>query len=1040
MAKDFDIFVQIKIANCLMKKNLLFLMLFASWISFSQNNCVDAIVVCGNSNYEDLSATGVGIQELAGSNTCSSQENNSLWLSLKINSGGTLGFEITPTNTNGTTNTDINIDFDFFIFGPNASCSNIGQAIRCSTTNPSAANQGNNLTGMRSSDFDTSEGPGADGNSFVNWLNVNAGESYFLVIDRPIGSSNFKIDWTGSATFNAPPVATPPTIGTTYDLEECDSDGVLDNSTLFDLTSNSIKLISNQSNVDVKYFANNNDAQTGNNAISSPSAYANISDPQIIYARIESTVTQCFAVSDFEISIKGEIDFVTQKVNVCDIDNDGVWDFDLTLNDTSIKNGRAGVSVSYYLTENDAINSINSIIGNYQNISNPQTIWVRMESFVGGCFGVKPLELEIFDTPIATQPANMILCDDDNNGTMSFDLTSQNALINTEPGMVITYHASQNDADLNLNPIISPHENGFTTIFVRVENTLHPSCYDTTSFGLEVYNAAFPLDNTSITPVAYCDNTSVGTDTDGIIVFDLTERSIDILNGQAASEFTLTYFTASNYDPTSEILDPINFQNTVVGGQTIYVRMANNLESSCYSDTSFTIEVFELPVIQPTMIFKNCDEDGNPDGFTDYNLEEANAYITGGATDVTVTYHLSMVDADAGSNAVNPSPFNNATAATVYARVETIDGCHRVSTVSLEVSTTSFPAGYSYTLETCDNDDTIDGLHLFDLTQASSDMIAQFPSGQNLSVHYYTNQNDAQLEQNEIVSQSDYMSEAPLNQTLYVRVESNDNGACFGVGPFLELIVYERPEFEVISEAVVCLNLPPIILEAFNPKDVYTYEWTDENNQVISTEATVEVSVGGVYTVIATSGLNCESFPKTVTVIESDIAILDHDDVTITDDSSNNTITINNENNNLGLGDYEFALDDELGPFQDQSLFEQVMPGLHTIYVRDKNGCGLAMLEVSVIGFSKFFTPNNDGHNDTWTILGVSQDFYPTSLIYIYDRFGKILANVDPLGEGWDGYYNGVKLPSDDYWFSVQLIDTNGEIKNRKGHFSLLRK
>ncbi|MDT0552501.1 T9SS type B sorting domain-containing protein [Urechidicola vernalis] len=817
----------------------------------------------------------------------------------------------------------------------------------------------------------------------------------------------------------------------------------------FDTMYSSVVLNGQDPNTfEVKYFSSQADADANTNELPVPFDSPNIS----IFARIQNiNNNNCFDTTSFDITIYQSAlplnaSSIPPMQNCDNISygtlNDGINITDLTVYQPLISNGQnpTDFPLTYYT---DAAYSIsipdptafqNSVVGG-------QTIYVRSTNQIEPtCFTDTQFELEIFTTPTPIQPSNMILCDDDNNGTMSFDLTSQNALINTESGMVITYHASQNDADLNLNPIISPHESGVTTIYVRVENTLHPSCYDTTSFGLEVYDSAFPLDSASITSIAYCDNTSVGTDTDGIIVFDLTERSIDILNGQAASEFTLTYFTASNYDPTSEILDPINFQNTVVGGQTIYVRMTNNLESSCYSDTSFTIEVFELPVIQPTMIFKNCDEDGNPDGFTDYNLEEANAYITNGATDLTVTYHLSMIDADTGSNAVNPSPFNNVTAATVYARVETVDGCHRVSTVSLEVSTTSFPAGYSYTLETCDDDDTIDGLHLFDLTQASSDMIAQFPSGQNLSVHYYTNQNDAQLEQNEIVSQSDYMSETPFNQTLYVRVESNDNGACFGVGPFLELIVYERPEFEVIPEAVVCLNLPPIILEVFNPKDVYTYEWTDENNQVISTETTVEVSVGGVYTVIATSGLNCESFPQTVTVIESDIAVLDHDDVTITDDSSNNTITINNENNNLGLGDYEFALDDELGPYQDESLFEQVMPGLHTIYVRDKNGCGLAMLEVSVIGFPKFFTPNDDGFNDTWTILGVSRDFYPTSLIYIYDRFGKILAKVDPLGEGWNGFYNGTELPSDDYWFSVELIDKNGETRNRKGNFSLIRR
>ena len=86
-------------------------------------------------------------------------------------------------------------------------------------------------------------------------------------------------------------------------------------------------------------------------------------------------------------------------------------------------------------------------------------------------------------------------------------------------------------------------------------------------------------------------------------------------------------------------------------------------------------------------------------------------------------------------------------------------------------------------MESCDDDDTNDGLHVFDLTQASTQFISQFPTGQNLSVHYYINLTDAQLEQNEITTQTDYINETPFSQILYVRVESEDNGNCFGIGP-----------------------------------------------------------------------------------------------------------------------------------------------------------------------------------------------------------------------------------------------------------------
>ena len=138
-----------------MKKILTLFLLLNSILIFSQNDCSDAIVVCGNDGYQNLTAIGVGIQELNGSNTCGSEENNSLWFKVTINTAGNLGFTLTPTDELGNTNTDLVVDFDFFLFGPNVDCGNIGQAIRCSTTNPLAAGSSSNLTGMNTTETDT---------------------------------------------------------------------------------------------------------------------------------------------------------------------------------------------------------------------------------------------------------------------------------------------------------------------------------------------------------------------------------------------------------------------------------------------------------------------------------------------------------------------------------------------------------------------------------------------------------------------------------------------------------------------------------------------------------------------------------------------------------------------------------------------------------------------------------------------------------------------------------------------------------------------
>ncbi|WP_408024530.1 T9SS type B sorting domain-containing protein [Tenacibaculum sediminilitoris] len=47
---------------------------------------------------------------------------------------------------------------------------------------------------------------------------------------------------------------------------------------------------------------------------------------------------------------------------------------------------------------------------------------------------------------------------------------------------------------------------------------------------------------------------------------------------------------------------------------------------------------------------------------------------------------------------------------------------------------------------------------------------------------------------------------------------------------------------------------------------------------------------------------------------------------------------------------------------------------------------------------------------------------------------------TDKNHSGWNGVYNGTILPSNDYWYNAELIDSNGKVRKKTGHFSLLRK
>ncbi|MDO9275008.1 MAG: T9SS type B sorting domain-containing protein [Lutibacter sp.] len=653
------------------------------------------------------------------------------------------------------------------------------------------------------------------------------------------------------------------------------------------------------------------------------------------------------------------------------------------------------------------------------------------------------VKLEVYTPPTITKPTNIKQCDDNNDGYFAFDLHSLRdaEILGTQSATVfeVVYFTNQTDADANTNAIVNLYTNslpyGTDNLIARIQNIQNPICYETASFTVQVYESPNPP--ATISNLTLCDSNLTGTDTDGIEKFNLKNKETEILNGQSATKFTIAYFRdiALTNPITSNVT---SFQNTTANLQPIYVKIANNSNPACVVTKSFNLEVLTLPVINSTFTFKQCDEDGVADGFTDFNLNEANGHLTLGNTSLSVTYHLTLSEANSGGNSITASPFSNATQSVIFARIKNTNGCFRVAQVNLLVSSTSFNANYLKTANACDNDGEIDGFRLFNLAENSGDIIAQFPIGQNLSVSYYRNLPDAQLEKNEITQSQLFKNETAFEQTLYVRVESDDNGECFGFGPHLKLVVEPRPEFDLDESVIYCLNLPPITVSTFNPKGNYSYEWKNESGIVIGYNAFQEISAPGNYSVMATSIDGCVSFSKTIKAIPSIIATISQNDITVIDDSENNSITISIDN--LGIGDYEFSFNDPEGNYQDEPYFENITPGIHTIYVQDKNNCGIAPIEVSVIGYPKFLTPNNDGHNDTWNVSGISENFYQSATVYIFDRFGKLITEIDLYSEGWNGLFNGNYLPATDYWFSVELIDLKGNIRVKKGHFSLIRR
>ena len=533
-----------------------------------------------------------------------------------------------------------------------------------------------------------------------------------------------------------------------------------------------------------------------------------------------------------------------------------------------------------------------------------------------------------------------------------------------------------------------------------------------------------------------CDSDDDGDDTNGFATFDLTAYKSLLITGTSASEYQLQFYTDSEF--SNLIANPTHFNNTEHEEQRIYIRIHNIMDATCFIEKSFLIKVVVLPIVPLSIIYKNCDVDGVNDGFTEFNLREIDINFNAAQSPgLKISYHQKLEQAQKNEDDLSAAPFNNATAATIYARTENSNGCYVVSTVHLKVSTTSFPTSYFKELILCDDDGVNDGIHLFDLEAIKDEFIAQFPSNQNLKVTYYEDLSDAQLSQNEITNTHHYSNNTSDAQVLFVRVESEDNGDCFGIGPHLKLTVNPLPEFTVSQSEGLCVNGGPVDLQAQGINGNHSYTWKNASGEIISTSSSATIDQPGVYTIMATSVFGCDSQLLSYNIKASSIANLTDESIVINDLNAHNSITV--DTSSLGIGAYEFALDSPYGPYQDHPVFLNVAHGRHILYVKDKNGCGTAELKIYVMGFPKYFTPNNDGFNDTWNIQGFTSQFSSQSYIDIFDRYGAFIARIHPGDTGWDGTFKGKPMTATDYWYVGHFIDALGSVKNYQGHFSLIR-
>ena len=92
-----------------------------------------------------------------------------------------------------------------------------------------------------------------------------------------------------------------------------------------------------------------------------------------------------------------------------------------------------------------------------------------------------------------------------------------------------------------------------------------------------------------------------------------------------------------------------------------------------------------------------------------------------------------------------------------------------------------------------------------------------------------------------------------------------------------------------------------------------------------------------------------------------------------------------------------------------------------------ETGSGVCHVEKSIkvvyylqLDIPNAFTPNGDGLNDNWVILGLGK--YPDTKVNVYNRWGNaVFVDNNGYKAVWNGTHNGVPLPAGTYYYIIEL-------------------
>ncbi len=455
----------------------------------------------------------------------------------------------------------------------------------------------------------------------------------------------------------------------------------------------------------------------------------------------------------------------------------------------------------------------------------------------------------------------------------------------------------------------------------------------------------------------------------------------------------------------------------------------NNREIKVYED----IEIF-MPSDYALGLNEIIQCDIDNDGTNFFNLTVIENEITPFTAINEISYHKSFTDALDDDAIINYENYENTGRNEIFIKIYNTNGCATIKSFFIESVFVKLETIDDFYTCSISNERDIENFGYFDLDLKKPNIRKKNSLSSSDKIRFYPDALSAQLTINEL-----RRFQTTKSTVIWARVDKSMN--CGGIEPFRLVVNQLTKTSNINSNYTICYNpslKPPIIISASNSND--SFEWKNSAGNVISINKDFTLISIGEYslTVYKTeNGLLCSNTKK-FTIKNPEPPSFSNITVN-TEDETNNIVDVLIDGNS----NYEFSLDN-INFFGNTTshTFTNVNPGLRTIYIRDVNNCEQAMqTNISVIGFKKFFTPNGDGENDFWNVRGLSDIFFKSINISVFNRYGKVIGSItDFSSPGWDGTFNGKQMPSNNYWFKAEIIDKNNRLIKETSNFSLIRK